>query len=899
MRSTTKSASACVLVLVVLSLCSQAADKSDAAAPTSPQPAGKVIVTVAKSTPDLPRKGEADVIELKSGKLLLVSMEFGGEGTDYSKTRLVAHESADSGATWSGRRVVSETSEGDVNVYSPNLIASQDGGILLIFHRYHGKVAEIGDSYTLHIWKSTDEGRTFAPLAQFAERKEFALCNATIKRLGSGRLLLPASPAVPGDHGPAGKYAATVLYSDDDGVTWQEAKRRLMLPKRGAMEPHVEETGDGRVLMVMRNQLGFVYQSESKDGGVNWSDPTPTSLVAPESCPELTRIPSTGDLLLIWNPTFDAGFRSHFGKRSPLTAAISRDHGRTWEMRRNIESDSHRAFSNPGCRFTRGGKAIVNYWTCEYLKDWAMQDIIDLRVAVIDTAWFYGVGAAAATTSQPVHPILIRNDQCAVAHVAVTIPDEGNVRATGFTFQLDGTDDLADIDSVTLFATGDKAVFAANNPVGEGLPARKAVEFRGDIPLRPGVNHFWLACRLKASAGLDRHVAAMCSLVETTAGPVVPTKDTAVQRHRIGVALRRAGDDGVHTYRIPALATSVKGTLLCVYDIRRRAGRDLQEDIDIGLSRSFDGGQTWDAPQVIMDMGEYGGLAQALNGCSDPGIIVDRQTGEIFCFAVWMNGKPGKHQWNDDGSEPGFEIGTAAQFMLVRSKDDGKTWSAPVNLTKVLKRPEWWLLAPAPQQGISLADGTLVMPVQGRTGRNPEATFATIMTSKDHGETWTVKRFGYEGGNECQAALLGSGAIMLNVRNDRERFRAISVTSDLGETWTPHETSRKALIEPNCNGSLMSLEAVVAGKKQTVLVFANPHSQKSRTHHTIQVSFDDGRTWPESHHLLLDEGRGAGYPSLTRIDDRHIGIVYEGSQAHLVFEKFSIERLLTGRRAAP
>ncbi|MEX0744177.1 MAG: sialidase family protein, partial [Phycisphaeraceae bacterium] len=72
----------------------------------------------------------------------------------------------------------------------------------------------------------------------------------------------------------------------------------------------------------------------------------------------------------------------------------------------------------------------------------------------------------------------------------------------------------------------------------------------------------------------------------------------------------------------------------------------------------------------------------------------------------------------------------------------------------------------------------------------------------------------------------------------------------------------------------------------------NPHSQKARTHHTIQVSFDEGRTWPETHHTLLDEGRGAGYPSLTRIDDGHVGIVYEGSQAHLVFEKLTLEELL-------
>jgi sialidase-1 len=156
------------------------------------------------------------------------------------------------------------------------------------------------------------------------------------------------------------------------------------------MEPHVEETGDGRVLMVMRNQLGKLYFSESSDEGATWSEPWASELITPESCPELTRIPGTGDLLLIWNHHYDASFRSHFGKRSPLTSAISKDHGKSWQSLRDIETDPSRAFSNPGCRFTRDGKAIVNYWTCEYLPDWRMQDVIDLRVAVIDTAWFYG-----------------------------------------------------------------------------------------------------------------------------------------------------------------------------------------------------------------------------------------------------------------------------------------------------------------------------------------------------------------------------------------------------------------------------------------------------------------------------------------------------------------------------
>lgn len=463
-------------------------------------------------------------------------------------------------------------------------------------------------------------------------------------------------------------------------------------------------------------------------------------------------------------------------------------------------------------------------------------------------------------------------------------------------FSLDRTDDLGDIETLQLFSTGGQQAFSPANPVGAPVASAKTITLSIDRALVEGPNHFWLACRLKDTAALQHQVSTTCREITTSVGKIVPRDDVANAGQRIGIALRKPQDDGVHTYRIPALTTSKKGTLLAVYDMRRRAGRDLQEDIDIGLSRSTDGGQTWESPRVIMDMGEYGGLPQEQNGCSDPGIIVDRQTGEIFCFALWMNGKPGKHQWVDDGSEPGFEIGKAAQLMLVRSTDDGLTWTPPENLTRKLKQESWWLLAPAPQAGICLEDGTLVMPVQGRTGREPLATFATIMISHDHGRSWTVGQPGYSGGNECQAALLGDGSIMLNIRNDHERFRAVVVTRDLGQTWQVHPSSRKALIEPNCNGSLLRFDYERDGKQEHVLLFANPHSQQGRTHQTVQVSFDDGLTWPDSHQWLLDEGRGAGYPSLTRVDEDHVGIVYEGSQSHLVFEKLPIVSLLEPTR---
>ncbi len=108
---------------------------------------------------------------------------------------------------------------------------------------------------------------------------------------------------------------------------------------RGSMEPKIEELKDGRLLMIMRTQLGSVFKSYSEDGGATWSDAQTTGLRSPESCPLLMRVPQTGDLLLIWNdspynPKFD-----HYGLRNPLSTTISKDDGLTWLQSKPLETN--------------------------------------------------------------------------------------------------------------------------------------------------------------------------------------------------------------------------------------------------------------------------------------------------------------------------------------------------------------------------------------------------------------------------------------------------------------------------------------------------------------------------------------------------------------------------------
>ena len=364
---------------------------------------------------------------------------------------------------------------------------------------------------------------------------------------------------------------------------------------------------------------------------------------------------------------------------------------------------------------------------------------------------------------------------------------------------------------------------------------------------------------------------------------------------RPAVVIHRQGDSECHTFRIPALATTTKGTLLACYDMRYESSRDLQGHMDIGLSRSTDGGKTWEAPRPVMDMGEWGELPQDFNGCSDPNILVDRVTGEIFVSALWSHKKPpGTHQWRGDGSEPGLEIGKTAQFMVVRSTDDGVTWSEPENWTEKIKNPEWYLFAPAPGNGITTSDGMLVIPTQGRD-KNGDP-FSNITSSADHGKTWTVSPAATLNTTECAVAELSDGALMLNIRDNSNRKdksdtngRAVAVTTDQGQTWSRHVTDHKALIEPVCMASLIS-HKTQTGKH--LLFFSNPKSKTHRKNMTVRMSEDDGKTWP--YEILLDE-KGGAYSSLTMVDDQTLGILYESSLADMVFQTVEISGFKSSR----
>ncbi len=407
--------------------------------------------------------------------------------------------------------------------------------------------------------------------------------------------------------------------------------------------------------------------------------------------------------------------------------------------------------------------------------------------------------------------------------------------------------------------------------------------------LTAGTNIIWIAGRLSKDTNIDHPIGVVCKEVTFSNGKSV-TLDAATSIQRTGVALRNGGVDGVHTYRIPGLETTNKGTLIGVYDVRRLSGRDLPGDIDVGMSRSTDGGQTWQPMQVIMNMGDD--PQWRYDGIGDPAVLVDRNTGTIWVAATWSHGN---RSWV--GSGPGLKPDETGQLMLVRSEDDGITWSEPINITEQIKQPEWSFLLQGPGKGITMRDGTLVFAAQYQDPPEQQRLpHSTIIYSKDHGNTWQTGMGAFDDTTEAQVVEVEPGVLMLNCRYNRKPMRVVMTTRDMGATWQTHASSEISLIEPDgCMASLIDVDRETGKDTGGWLLFSNPDSTSGRHHITIKASSDRGLTWPEENRLLLDEGNGSGYSCLSMIDDKTIGILYEGSQAQLTFQRIPVSDLV-GRK---
>jgi Neuraminidase (sialidase) len=234
---------------------------------------------------------------------------------------------------------------------------------------------------------STDEGRSWNDAVScVAGEGYYVMNNDRAVLLKSGRIVLPLAR-----HGKAGEkrgVRGTFLcaLSDNGGRTWRKSATELEGPetsRTGLQEPAVIELKDGRLMMLARTDMGCQYRSTSKDGGETWSPAESSNILSPVSPASIARIPSTGDLLLVWND-HDGVDEAHKGKRTPFCAAISRDEGKTWEKKKVLDDDPDGWFCYTAIAFSDGRVLLAH---CA--GDAKVGRLARTRFTSFDIAWLY------------------------------------------------------------------------------------------------------------------------------------------------------------------------------------------------------------------------------------------------------------------------------------------------------------------------------------------------------------------------------------------------------------------------------------------------------------------------------------------------------------------------------
>jgi sialidase-1 len=342
------------------------------------------------------------------------------------------------------------------------------------------------------------------------------------------------------------------------------------------------------------------------------------------------------------------------------------------------------------------------------------------------------------------------------------------------------------------------------------------------------------------------------------------------------------GEGGYHTFRIPSIIRTPKGTLVAFAEGRHASAAD-SGDIDLVAKRSVDGGSTWSPLQVVGDKGS--------DAWVNPCAVADGRTGTLWLLTTQNHGSDKEKDIIAGTSQAGITV------WAMKSTDDGVTWSAPLEITPSVKKPDWTWYATGPGVGIQTRTGRLVIPAnhaEAGTGVHRSHLFF----SDDGGATWKLGAVAAPGTNESQVVELADGRLMHNMRNHPPRtpdnLRIVGISADGGQTYAGPFREDRTLIEPPAQASILRYSSRAAGGRNRLL-FSNPASTR-RERMTVRLSEDEGQTWTASR--VVHEGPAA-YSSLVVLADGRIGLLYERGEKsayeRLTFARFTLAWLDEGR----
>jgi hypothetical protein len=331
-------AAACISVLA----CAAVASAGESV--TGKERDGVLRIELLPPGPDNPRNSEGDFIQLQDGRLLLVYTHFTGGAGDHAKAHLAGRYSVDGGQSWTAADTTVLPNEGAMNVMSVSLRRLADGRIALFYLRKNSQA-----DCRPFVRTSDDEAKSWSePVAIVPEEAVgyYVLNNDRVLQLDSGRLVVPLALHQDSTTEKWAPNARQLCYlSDDGGETWTRgAEAPAPDPVSGktviTQEPGGVALSDGRLMLWCRTDAGSQYVAYSSDDGNSWSKLEASNIVSPLSPATIERVPSTGDLMMVWNDHRDVPANLR-GKRTPLCVAVSSDDGKTWSRTKTLESDPH------------------------------------------------------------------------------------------------------------------------------------------------------------------------------------------------------------------------------------------------------------------------------------------------------------------------------------------------------------------------------------------------------------------------------------------------------------------------------------------------------------------------------------------------------------------------------
>jgi len=361
------------------------------------------------------------------------------------------------------------------------------------------------------------------------------------------------------------------------------------------------------------------------------------------------------------------------------------------------------------------------------------------------------------------------------------------------------------------------------------------------------------------------------------------------------------GQNGYKCYRIPAIVKAPNGDLLAFAEARRNNCGDFG-DVEIVMKRSTDNGASWGNLQVVVDNGndQAGNPAPVFD-------LTDKRFPQGRLFLFYNTGIAHEQEVREGKAirEVWYKTGT----------DGGQTWSAPVNITTQVSKPnkpeinpsynfkeDWRSYANTPGHGLQLQKGKykgrIFIAANHSAGppQNQSRDYvAHAFYSDDHGKTFKLSpNVNYAGSNEAIAAETSDGSLLFNCRNQSgdAKYRIQAFTKNAGETWDEVKVMTD-LPDPICQGSIIDFQPK---KGQKVLIFSNNNSQTQRDKLTVRVSFDDGKSWStgkEIYGAAKSYEDPSAYSDLVVQQNNALGVLYEKNDyTQIVYAQFSYDWLV-------